>query len=105
MTRLQAKTRELLDTAYCETVTTHFGNIPVEMQKRNQWVTWKWVDRKGKRTKPLYNARTGKLAKANDPSTWATFLAAMKAVRRGDFDGLGFVFSADDPYAGVAVDH
>lgn len=84
--------------------TSQFDTIPSELQRLAQWVVWRWETRNGERTKPPYSARTGKLARANDPSTWATFLAAMKVVRRADFDGLGFVFSADDPYAGVDLD-
>ena len=43
-----------------------FDNIPAKLQELNQWVVWKWETRNGKRTKPLYNARTGKLARGDE---------------------------------------
>jgi len=70
------------------------------------WVIWRWKKtKKGKWTKPLYQARAPKQnAKSNDPSTWAPFDAALTAYGSGQADGIGLcllntnlgVFDADD---------
>jgi putative DNA primase/helicase len=39
-----------------------------------------------------------------DSETWATFEEAQKAFEAGHADGIGFVFSADDPCFGVDID-
>src|SRR5262249_38419508 len=52
------------------------------------------------------NVRTGREAKSNDPSTWATFDEALAYHRLHpkSTDGIGYVFSTDDPYCGVDLD-
>jgi putative DNA primase/helicase len=81
-------------------------NIPAELTERPQWVTWRLEVRngKGKPTKVPYNARTGYHADATDAATWSTFAAAVSAYQGGDYSGIGFVFSPDDPYAGMDLD-
>jgi hypothetical protein len=76
------------------------AGIPGELQARPQWVSWKWFKRDGKWTKVPINPRTGGNARAADPSTWASFA---EALGRGGA-GVGYEFSADDPFAGVDLD-
>lgn len=76
--------------------------VPQEMKDRRQWVVWRREERDGKPTKVPYNALTGERASSTDPSTWSTF---DEAVSSSDFDGVGFVFSADDPFFGVDLDN
>ncbi len=45
---------------------------------------------------------TGINAKSTLPATWTTFENVLAAAER--FDGIGFVFSADDPFTGVDFD-
>jgi hypothetical protein len=71
-----------------------YDDIPKELRGLRNWVVWKFQKRTNKAgvvriTKPPYNARTGKLAKTNDPTTWSTFAEAMTALDRGGYDGLG----------------
>jgi putative DNA primase/helicase len=81
------------------------NRIPAELKERPQWVLWKREVRGGKATKVPYQARRPRSkARTDDPSTWATFDAAWAAYLRGGFDGIGFVFSADDPYFGCDLD-
>lgn len=85
----------------------HPEAIPRELRDRPQWVCWRRETRDGKPTKVLYQARIpGLKAKSNDPETWATFDAAMAAfLKAGNrFDGIGYVFSPDDPFAGIDLD-
>src|SRR5690606_22242295 len=65
----------------------------------------KYVERGGKRTKMPIAADTGKAASSTDPSTWTTFDEALAATRRfASIAGVGFVFTADDPFCGVDLD-
>src|SRR5207248_9040401 len=43
-------------------------------------------------------------ASATDPDTWASLDAALTPWCRAEADGIGFVFSADDPFAGIDLD-
>lgn len=83
------------------------SNFPQELQELDQWVCWKYEQRKGedKPTKVPYDAlRPGDRAESDNPSTWATFDRACHAYLKGNYDGIGFVFSEHDPYAGVDFD-
>ena len=80
-----------------------FANIPDELKARPQWVVWRKVERDGKATKVPFTADfTGRHASTTDPDTWSTFDAAVGASHR--FDGIGYVFSEDDPYTGIDWD-
>ncbi|MDQ3639087.1 MAG: AAA family ATPase [Actinomycetota bacterium] len=74
------------------------------MRGLNQWVVWRFEKRDGKLTKVPYSPLTGRRAGSTDPKTWTGYCEAVKAARGKDYDGLGFVFTADDPYVGVDLD-
>ena len=78
-----------------------FESIPAELRALPQWVLWKYGSRDGKPTKLPINANTGRLADTTDPATWTTF---ENATARQNGNGLGYVFSADDPYTGIDFD-
>ncbi len=82
-----------------------FDNIPEELRYRHQWLVWKREKRGDDITKVPYIA--GGVGKANttDMMTWRTFDEAVAALQTGRYDGLGFVFSSGDPYAGVDLDN
>lgn len=73
-----------------------------ELIKRKQWVTWKYEERNGKKTKVLYNPITKRRAKVNDANTWVAFAQAQNVAHL--FDGIGFVFTKDDPFTGIDID-
>jgi predicted P-loop ATPase len=56
-----------------------------------RWVMWKNIKRNGKLTKVPYDPRTGREAKANDPTTWATRTDAETALPSKLDDGGGGV--------------
>lgn len=76
--------------------------VPDGLKSRAQWVLWRYTQVDGKPRKVPYTA-SGAHASHADPKTWATFDAAVKAMAR--YDGIGFVFTADDPYVGIDLDH
>ena len=80
--------------------------IPSKLKERHQYVLWKYVLRNRIWTKIPYQTRYPLLgAKADDPSTWAPFKETYVVYFRGGFDGIGYEFSADDPYFGVDFDN
>lgn len=82
-----------------------FHAIPAELKAHRQWVTWKAKIRGGKKSKVLYDPRTGKRAGSIYCWTWGTFQAAVDAMRRRRHDGIGFVFTVEDPFIGIDLDH
>ena len=77
--------------------------IPGELQARPQWVLWKYAWNGKKWTKEPYQA-SGMHASSTNPTTWAPLEQVRAAYAAGGFDGLGFVFTADDPFVGVDLD-
>lgn len=83
-----------------------FENIPDEMKAYNQWVVWKYEydEAEDRTTKIPLNPSAGYKASHSKPSDWGTFDQAINAFRNGNCDGIGFVFSENDPYAGIDLD-
>jgi len=73
---------------------TDWQNIPAELRKRDEWVTWT-------------RAADGKKVpdgSVTDPSTWRSFRAALKVLKRGESDGLGFVFTRESGLVAIDLD-
>jgi putative DNA primase/helicase len=81
------------------------NNIPEELRQRSQWVVWKLEKRDGKPTKVPYIAGGVGKASSTDSLTWRPFEEVVQALETGRYDGIGFVFSSGDPYAGVDLDN
>ena len=79
-------------------------NIPDDLKSPSQWVAWRLEYRAGKVTKVPIDPMNGNLASATDPGTWGTFAQAVKGLVRYSCDGIGFVFTADDPFCGIDLD-
>ena len=77
--------------------------IPPELQQRPQWVVWCLETRGGRPTKApwIAGAHRTRRASTSDPATWRPFEDATAAVWA---DGVGYVFSAVDPFVGVDLD-
>lgn len=81
--------------------------IPNELKELDQWVIWRYEQRtdESKPTKVPYVAGApGRHASHSDPDTWDSFAQAYLAYVEGHADGIGFVFSEDDPYTGIDLD-
>lgn len=84
-------------------------NIPLELTYLPQWVVWRW-EHKG----PGPDKKPGKLivnphnprerASVSRPETWANFEKACSVLASGEFDGLMFVLTEDDPFTVVDID-
>lgn len=85
----------------------NFDNIPLELRQLVQWVVWKLEQPfGGKPTKVPYNPKNGFHASSTDRKTWGSFDEAKSAYVNGNgaYNGIGFVFSKDDPYCGIDLD-
>src|SRR6266852_6153088 len=89
----------------------NFDEIPDELKACRQWVGYRLVAKKKpdlekpwKKDKPPYDARTGELASVDDPATWCAYHVAVDACEAGRGDGVGWVFTAEDPFVGIDLD-
>lgn len=73
--------------------------IPAALRNRDQWVLWR--DENG--TKMPY-AITGKKASSTNPATWASYERVRAIEAKGGYSGIGYVFSAADPFTGIDLD-
>ena len=87
-----------------EGITELLENIPEELRQRPQWVVWKLVPGDKRDDKVPYIAGGVGKASTTDLMTWRTLEEAVQAFEAGRYDGVGFVFSSGDPFAGVDLD-
>jgi hypothetical protein len=76
--------------------------IPEELRSLDQWVVWKYEVVGKRRTKVPYSPKVQGKASATNPKTWATFAKAVAVAH--DYDGIGVVLTADDPFVGLDLD-
>ncbi len=80
-------------------------DVPEELQAYPQFVVWRYTNIAGKLKKPPTNPKNGYLASPINPNTWGTFTQALQALKTGTFNGLGFMFTTNDPFTGTDLDH
>jgi putative DNA primase/helicase len=56
-------------------------------------------------TKVPIDPHTGGRASSTNRRTWSNYAIAVDALERLRLDGIGFVFSANDPYVGIDLDN
>ncbi len=94
--------------------------IPQDLRARRQWVLWRYGRSNGRVTKIPHQALSPSLkASSTNPQTWAPFEKTVEVYKKmcnptpsdGSMvtakeyvDGIGFMFSADDPYTGADID-
>ncbi|MDS0476815.1 hypothetical protein [Natrinema sp. 1APR25-10V2] len=79
--------------------------VPDALQDEDQWVCWRTETRDGTTTKVPVEPGTGCYARVSAPETWRDYRTTREYARQTDeVDGIGFVFTAADPYAGVDLD-
>ena len=92
--------------------TIALGAFPGMLTSLDQWVTWRAEKRslasgEIKWTKVPYVAETHRRASSTDSDTWSSFAVARADAQRPGSDapwGIGFVFTADDPFTGIDLD-
>jgi primase-polymerase (primpol)-like protein len=79
-----------------------FALLPLQMRDARRWLVWKYlpVDKPGGKPRkvPCYidgTLRRGELDGAEDVAHLGTFDDAVRALRRGDYAGLGFALGPD----------
>jgi putative DNA primase/helicase len=79
--------------------------VPDDLAERDQWVLWRRELVSGRETKVPYSIR-GSRASSTNPRDWGDFQNALRIWRRRpeQYAGLGFVFSAHDPFVGIDLD-
>lgn len=93
-----------------EIIKPKFQNVPKSLQKHKQWLVWKAEtvtkkDGSKKLTKIPHNGKNGKKASTTNPAHWCTFDEAVDAYTFQGFDGIGFVFTRNDPFVGIDLDN
>lgn len=85
------------------------ANIPAELRARRQWFIWKAEHKEGqvKATKVPYRVdRPGVKASTTNEKSWGTFEQAVKVhAKTPDSTGIGYVFTEQDQYIGIDLDH
>ena len=89
-------------------MTTQFtideSTLPTALVEYDQWICWREQERDGKPTKVPITPRSGEFASSTDEQTWTPFDNALEYAEAGKADGIGFVFTDDDPFVGVDLD-
>jgi hypothetical protein len=75
-------------------------SVPEALVQRDKWVCWRYDEGK----KPPYDPEAGEKRDPYNPETWSDFESALNAYRHGEYDGIGFVLTADDPFTGFDFD-
>ena len=80
-------------------------SIPEELKACNQWVMYRLMKKPGK-VKPDRVPMRANFSNASvtNPKTWCSFDDAVSALKKKNFNGIGFVFTKDDSYCGVDMD-
>jgi len=78
--------------------------IPKQMIDTHQWVIWKYETVNERLTKVPYTT-DGRKASTINPATWCNYDTAYSAIRDCKGDGVGFVFTKNDPFIGIDWDH
>ncbi|WP_134672239.1 phage NrS-1 polymerase family protein [Halorussus marinus] len=78
--------------------------LPEALREREQWVCWREEDRDGKPTKIPVTPGAGGFASSTESDTWSDFETALEYTETEHADGIGFVFTDDDPIVGVDLD-
>jgi putative DNA primase/helicase len=79
-------------------------HVPADLSEYKQWVLWRRAEINGRIAKIPVSPWSGKAAACDKPETWSTFRYACTALKRLRADGLGFVFTATDPFCGIDLD-
>lgn len=75
-------------------------SVLYELEGYDQWVIW---EIEGGKKVPL-NPKNGFNASPTNPATWASYESTRAAFEEHGYEGVGFVFTEDDPFCGIDLD-
>ncbi|WP_157884778.1 hypothetical protein [Halorubrum aethiopicum] len=75
-------------------------SVPKTLREHNQWICWRHEEGK----KPPFDPETNCKRNPINTETWSDLETALDSYRRGNYDGIGFVLTDEDPFAGVDFD-
>jgi putative DNA primase/helicase len=78
--------------------------VPGELFHHKQWVLWKRVAIGDRIAKVPISPWSGKRAACDEPQTGSSYRHARFMQERWACEGLGFVFTAEDPFCGIDLD-
>ncbi|MGV3483434.1 MAG: hypothetical protein ACO1RT_03340, partial [Planctomycetaceae bacterium] len=79
-----------------------FNAIPESLRSLKQWVCWRYEQRDDAKPTKVPVTIGGYRAASTEPADWYSFDDVCEAAHK--FDGIGFVFSVDDPFLGIDLD-
>ncbi len=83
---------------------SNVSNIPHALKQKPQWVLWKYEGDDHNPTKVPYSVKGAK-ASTQNKADWASFEQVMGAYQPDRYSGVGFVFTAEDEFCGIDLDH
>lgn len=100
------KPSESKSARFLETEKRLIERVPEEMRNRPNWVIvrTKPNEEKGRLDKFLIDVHTGKMAKSDDPSTWATFDEAREYAKHNGGVALAYALDGKDNIACIDLD-
>ena len=84
-----------------------FDQIPMELKLIPRWCLWKFMEvgeSEQKKWSKIPMQANGHRASSTNEDTWTDFLTAQSTYEKGDFDGVGFVFTGEDDLIGIDID-
>ena len=82
------------------------SGIPVELTQLDQWVLYKFEKSGLNRISKIPVNNRGKNLRWSNPENWLSFEDACHFSSKSDgLFGIGFIFTEDDPFVGIDLDH
>src|SRR6266702_6249632 len=105
MTQAERRPEQRNYPRYAQDLRERFSNgMLSELLPYSQFVVWKYTMEHKKLKKRPFNPRTNVPARTNDPSTCKGVNQALRALATGRYNGIGFVFTENDPFTGTDLD-
>ena len=77
-----------------------------DLKNYPNWCVYRLFNNNSNKLSKLpFNPITHLPIKTNDSSTWSTYDNCIKALNEHSYDGIGFIFSTNDPYIGIDIDN
>lgn len=78
-------------------------HIPEKMKNYRNWILWRLEPGSGGKPTKIPYCINGCRASVSNPATWASYEQVCEAVQKGNYNGIGFVFTGT-PFVGIDID-